>query len=225
MLLALDTATNMSGIALHDGQRVLAEYVWHSVAHHTVELAPEIALVLRRNRREVEAFTGLAVAAGPGSYTGLRIGMALAKGLALAHKLPLVGIPTLDILARAQPSRREPMLALLQAGRKRFAGVGYKWSRGSWRVQDEGETFTWEELLERCQEPIYICGELTAEQRQVLEAEEDVTLAPPALCVRRPSVLADMAWERIRAGKLDEAGSLAPTYLGTLSGPKEAGTG
>jgi tRNA threonylcarbamoyladenosine biosynthesis protein TsaB len=225
VLLALDTATNMSGIALHDGQRVLAEYVWHSQAHHTVELAPEVALVLRRNELEVDAFTGLAVAAGPGSYTGLRIGMALAKGLALAYKLPLVGIPTLDILARAQPSRKEPMLALLRAGRKRFAGVGYKWSRGSWRAKDEGETFTWEELLERCKEPIYVCGELTAEQRQVLEEEESVTLAPPALCVRRPSVLADMAWERIRAGELDEAGSVAPTYLGTLSEPKEAGKG
>jgi tRNA threonylcarbamoyladenosine biosynthesis protein TsaB len=225
VLLALDTATNMSGIALHDGQRVLAEYVWHSVAHHTVELAPEVALALRRNKLDAEALTALAVAAGPGSYTGLRIGMALAKGLSLTHKLPLVGIPTLDILARAQPSRKEPMLALLQAGRKRFAGVRYKWTRGAWRAKDEGGTFTWEDLLKRCLEPLYICGELTASQREALEEEEKVTLAPPALCVRRPSVLADMAWERIRAGKVEEAASISPTYLGTLSTPTEAGTG
>lgn len=225
MLLALDTATNMSGIALHDGQRVLAEYVWHSRAHHTVELAPEVALMLRRNNLNAAALTALAVAAGPGSYTGLRIGMALAKGLALTHKLPLVGIPTLDILARAQPSHKEPMLALLQAGRTRFAGVEYKWTRGSWRAKDEGGTFTWEELLERCLEPLYICGELTAAQREALGEEGNVTLASPALCIRRPSVLADMAWERIRAGKVDEAASVSPTYLGTLDTPAEAATG
>jgi tRNA threonylcarbamoyladenosine biosynthesis protein TsaB len=219
VLLALDTATGMSGIALHDGHRVLAETVWHSRAHHTVELAPHVALMLRRNSLGAEALTVLAVAAGPGSYTGLRIGMGLAKGIALAHKLPLIGIPTLDILARAQPSRRERMLALLQAGRNRFAGVIYKWQRGSWRVKGGGETFTWQELLEHCQEPLYICGELTAEQRAALMDEEHVILAPPALCVRRPSVLADMAWERMRAGDIDDAASVVPTYLGTLSAP------
>ncbi len=220
MLLALDTSTSMSGLALHDGQRVLAEYVWRSRAHHTVELAPEIALMMHRNELKPEDLSALAVASGPGSYTGLRIGMALAKGLALTHKLPLVGVPTLDILAQAQPSRREPMLALLLAGRTRLAGVMYKWKRGSWRKTDEGETFTWEELLARLEEPLYICGELTVAQRKALEESQSVTLAPPALCVRRPSVLADMAWERVRKGKAGEAGSVVPTYLGTLSPAK-----
>jgi tRNA threonylcarbamoyladenosine biosynthesis protein TsaB len=210
----------MSGLALHDGQRVLAEYVWRSRAHHTVELAPEIALMMHRNELKPEDLSALAVAAGPGSYTGLRIGMALAKGLALTHKLPLVGVPTLDILAQAQPSRREPMLALLQAGRNRLAGVMYKWQRGSWRNTDEGETFAWEELLARLEEPLYICGELTGAQRKALEESQNVTLAPPALCVRRPSILADMAWERVHKGKVGDAAAVVPTYLGTLSPAK-----
>ena len=96
----------------------------------------------------------------------------------------------------------------------------YKWKRGSWRKTDEGETFTWEELLARLEEPLYICGELTVTQRKALEDSQSVTLAPPALCVRRPSVLADMAWERVRKGKAGEAGSVVPTYLGTLSPAK-----
>jgi len=217
VLLALDTSTDMSGIALHDGQRVLAEYVWRTRAHHTVELAPEIALMMGRNHVEAENLTALAAATGPGSYTGLRIGVALAKGLALAHNLPLVGIPTMDILARGQPSRREPMLAIIKAGRKRLAGAMYKWQRGSWRQKDEGQTFTWEELLARLEEPLYLCGELTAAQREELEEVKSVTLAPPALCVRRPAILADMAWEKVRAGKIGEAASVAPSYLGALS--------
>lgn len=217
MLLALDTSTDMSGIALHDGRRVLAEYVWRSRARHTVELAPEVALMMQRNELKAEALTALAVASGPGSYNGLRIGMALAKGLALSHGLPLIGIPSLDILAHAQPSRREPMLAFLQAGRNRLAGAMYKWQRGAWRMTDESGTFAWQDLLAGLGEPVYICGEFTATQREALEEQSSVILAPPALCLRRPSVLADMAWERVRAGKVAEAASVVPTYFGMLN--------
>ncbi|HEY69980.1 MAG TPA: tRNA (adenosine(37)-N6)-threonylcarbamoyltransferase complex dimerization subunit type 1 TsaB [Anaerolineae bacterium] len=218
MLLSVDTSTNTTGIALHDGKRVLCEIVWRNQARHTVELAPEVALMLRRNQLKAVDLTVLAVATGPGSYTGLRIGMALAKGLALAHSLPLVGIPTLDILAYAQPSLQMPMLAVIQAGRKRLAGGWYEWQRGAWRRKGSEATFTLQEMLERLEDPTYVCGELTAEQRDVLEEYKAVHLAPPALCVRRPAVLADMAWERVRSGKLKEPASVVPTYLGALSG-------
>ena len=58
---------------------------------------------------------------GPGSFTGLRIGLALAKGMALARHLPVIGVPTLDILAAAQPVREENLVAILLAGRGRLA--------------------------------------------------------------------------------------------------------
>jgi len=84
---------------------------------------------------EPSALTAVAVAVGPGSYTGLRIGMALAKGLSLSYNLPVVGIPTLDILASPQPPREGPMLAVMQAGRGRVAGGWYKWSRKGWSAR------------------------------------------------------------------------------------------
>src|SRR5579859_1254317 len=119
MLLALDTATRFISIALHDGQAVAAEATWLAGAYHTVELAPQVALLLRRAGVEPGQLRGVAVAIGPGSYTGLRIGLGFAKGLSLANALRLVGVPTLDILMRAQPPRAERALALLQAGRGR----------------------------------------------------------------------------------------------------------
>ncbi|MGD8812842.1 MAG: tRNA (adenosine(37)-N6)-threonylcarbamoyltransferase complex dimerization subunit type 1 TsaB [Anaerolineales bacterium] len=218
MLLSVDTSTDMTGIALHDGKRVLCEIIWRNQARHTVELAPEVALMLRRNRLKAAELTALAVATGPGSYTGLRIGMSLAKGLALAHNLPLVGVPTLDIIARPQPSRQEPMLTVIQAGRKRLAGVWFQWKRGAWKRKGVEQTFSWQELLERFDESTYVCGELTNEQRDALESHETVILATPALCVRRPAVLADMAWEQVHSGRIKESGSVVLTYLGTLSG-------
>ena len=148
MLLAIDTATKALGIALYSGTEVIAESLWRSHGRHTIELAPEVALALRRANVGNDSLTGVAVALGPGSYTGLRIGLALAKGLALVHKLELIGIPTLDILAQAQPARDEPMLCVIQAGRSRLAALWYKWDRkAGWKARKKPQTLTWEEVL------------------------------------------------------------------------------
>ncbi len=104
MLLAIDTATRATGVCLANGAQILAEHIWHSERYHTVELAPEVAVLLQRNHVDLNDLEAVAVASGPGSYTGLRIGMALAKGIALAQRIPLIGVPTLDILAAAQPA-------------------------------------------------------------------------------------------------------------------------
>ena len=143
MLLGLDTATRAIGISLHSGGEILSEAIWESDQHHTTELAPEVALTMRRLNRTIGDLTAIAVAIGPGSYTGLRIGLAFAKGLAHSRGLPLIGIPTLDIIAVAQPEFPGPMLAVIQAGRGRIAGVWYKWSHDGWRAQDEAIGMTW----------------------------------------------------------------------------------
>lgn len=213
MLLALDNATRTIGIALHDGYRVLAESIWVGDGHHTMELAPEVALMLRRVGGAPDTLTALAVALGPGSYTGLRIGMALAKGLAFSHNLPLAGIPTLDILARSQPRRSEPMLSVIQIGRKRIAGMWYKWGRNGWQPREQAESLTWADVLERLEERTYICGEIDDEGREALSEDTRVVLAPPAQCVRRPSFLAELAWEQIRSGKVSDPDALALIYL------------
>ncbi len=89
MLLALDTSTHTVGVALYDGVSVLGEAIWTSRDYHTVELAPKAAEILDQCGVEAADLTVVAVAIGPGSFTGLRIGLALAKGLALVHRLPL----------------------------------------------------------------------------------------------------------------------------------------
>ncbi len=217
MLLAIDTATNMLGLALYDGAEIINESIWHSDRHHTTELAPEVALSLRRSGTSQSELTAVAVAQGPGSYTGLRIGMALAKGLSLAHNLPIIGIPTLDILAKAQPQREEPMLATLRAGRGRVAAVWYKWTRNGWSARKGMKTLAWEELAGELKQITYICGELDLEAREALKREPLAILAPASSCVRRPSVLAELAWHQARKGKAEDPSKLAPIYLEPIS--------
>lgn len=214
MLLALDTSTRSISLALHDGQALAAETTWRSQNHHTVELAPAIAEMLERAELAPDKLKGIAIALGPGSFTGLRIGLALAKGLALAQNLPLVGIPTLDILAHAQPQRSEPMLAILQAGRGRVAVGRYVFERKGWRAEGEVQLYHWPELVRAIEQPTYVCGELDEEGlAELRRLRGRATLAPAFLSLRRAGVLAEMAWARLRAGQEDEAATLAPIYL------------
>jgi len=88
MLLAIDTSTDWIGLALFDGTRVLCEQTWRSQYYHTTELVPAISELFARTRARKSDLTGLGVALGPGSFTGLRIGMGVCKGMALALRLP-----------------------------------------------------------------------------------------------------------------------------------------
>src|SRR5512138_2408534 len=99
MLLAVDTSTTWIGLALYDGMRVLGEMTWQSKNHHTVELSPGINELLNRCGVTTANLGALGVAIGPGSFTSLRIGLAMVKGMALALRIPVVGVPTLDVLA------------------------------------------------------------------------------------------------------------------------------
>jgi len=214
MLLAVDTSTTWIGLALYDGVRVLGETTWQSKSHHTVELTPGIHELLNRCGVRTTDLQALGVALGPGSFTSLRIGLALAKGMALALKIPIIGIPTLDVLVAAQPVRDVQLAALLQAGRGRLALVWYEAKDGQWKARSEPEITTAEELVLQLNKPTLVVGELSATERQVLaRRRKNSIMASPAQSLRRPSYLAELAWDRWQAGQVDDAVSLSPIYL------------
>lgn len=214
MLLAVDTSTKQMGLALYDGAQVIGELLWLSQHHHTIELAPAVADLLTRTGSKMDDVQALGVALGPGSFTSLRVGLAFVKGLVLARHLPIIGIPTLDIVAAAQAIRDMPLAAVLQAGRGRLALGWYKAVDDAWLSDGEPQVTNADELAENINKPTIVCGELTADERQRLARKRvNVILASPAACVRRPAVLAELAWERWQAGAQDDAASLAPVYL------------
>jgi tRNA threonylcarbamoyladenosine biosynthesis protein TsaB len=216
MLLAVDTSTAQLGLAVYDDGQVIGEYAWRSTQRHTVEVAPAIANLLSRSGLTMEDIRALGVAIGPGSFTSLRVGLSLVKGLALARHLPLVGIPTLDILAANQPASKLPLLAAIQAGRSRLAVGWYKSSKHGWQAKGLARVVPVEELIYEIRTPSIVCGEFTAQDRQRLAKDEvNVKLASPAQSVRRPAVLAELAWARWQSGDVDDEASLAPIYLHT----------
>lgn len=217
MLLAVDTSTAQLGLALYDGSQgqVIGEQTWRNLqgAHHTVELAPAISELLRRCGLTMEDVRVLGVAIGPGSFTSLRVGLALVKGLALARQLPLVGVPTLDVLAAGQASARLPLAVVIQAGRGRLALGWYKGSKNGWQAKGPARVVSVDGLLEEVKSPVIVCGELTTAERQKLMEKPEIRLLSPAQSVRRPAILAGLAWSRWLAGDVDNEATLAPIYL------------
>jgi tRNA threonylcarbamoyladenosine biosynthesis protein TsaB len=215
MLLAVDTSTRTMGIALYDGIRVLGEMIWSGGDYHTVQLAPSISDLMKRSGINPSQLDVLAVATGPGSFTGLRIGMALVKGMALARRLPLVGVPTLDFLAYSQPLHKErELVAVLRAGRGRLACGRYSPGVKKWESRGEAVVYTISELAESIQRPVLICGELSGEERRILGRKRKLAaLSSPAQSLRRPSYLAELAWHRWQSGEEDDPALLAPVYL------------
>jgi tRNA threonylcarbamoyladenosine biosynthesis protein TsaB len=214
MLLAIDTSTKSVGLALYDGVRVVGETLWRSEGYHTVELAPALKKLLQLCHVEPMQLKVLAVALGPGSFTGLRIGLSLAKGMTQALDLPIIGVPTLDFLAYAQPLQNLPLVAVLQAGRKRLAAQWYSIQGDAWEAGGEISVLTAQELSARIKQPTLICGELDRDEQQILARKyKNAILASPARSIRQPSFLAELAWKRWQNKQVDDVASLSPIYL------------
>lgn len=220
MILAIDTSTAQLGLALYDGATVAAELTWTSRQRHTVELAPALSGLLSRIGFTMGDLSALGVAIGPGSFTSLRVGLAFVKGLALARHLPVIGVPTLDVVAASVPVQAVPLAAVIQAGRGRIAVGWYKASENGWQAEGPVRTTNADELAELIHHPTLIVGELNADERQRLARKRrNIQLASAAQSVRRPALLAELAWVRWQAGQVDDAASLAPIYLHVEGGP------
>lgn len=221
LLLAIDTATRFASLALHDGARVRVELTWETFNRHTVELAPRIAGALAQIGASMDDVAGVAVSIGPGSFTGVRVGVAVAKGICLARGLPIYGVRTSDVMAQAQPAEGGTLVVIVQAGRGRWCAARYTWNGKRWQIEGEAWLTTAQTLGSDWPEPVVVCGELDAAERHILQTRlgRRVRLASPAASLRRAGYLAEIGWDRLRHGRADDLARLAPLYLQTPGGP------
>jgi tRNA threonylcarbamoyladenosine biosynthesis protein TsaB len=215
-ILAIDTATEFASLALYTPQKgTLDECSWHTSMNHTVELMPALVRMMDRQRLSPQQLDAVAVALGPGSFTGLRIGLSVAKGLCASLGTPLVGIPTLDIVAHAYQGQELPICAILQAGRGRICAATYRKLERQWQRTTDYELVTAEELSGRVEDRTLFCGEIDESLRSALAAHlgDRAVIAPPASCLRRAGFLAESGWERLQSTGADDVASLEPLYL------------
>lgn len=218
MILAVDTSTQWIGISIYDGAQTLYEKTWRTYRRHTVELSPAVDQALKETEVELPSLCALAVALGPGSFTSLRIGLAVVKGLSLSLHLPVIGIPSLNITAYGQPLDDKLLICVLKAGRGRYAGQEYQPSTNGWVPQSDIFATTAIELEERITSPTLIRGEIDEKERKILQRRwRNTIVASPAENVRRPAHLAEIAWKRFLAKDTDDVIILEPIYLHTVA--------
>src|SRR5207248_7930651 len=110
---------------LFDGVRVISETTWLAGREHSTRLLIEVEAALERVERTARDLTGLVVARGPGSFTGVRVALSVAKGMAAGLSIPLWGVSSLDVLAHTAGDVDLPVRAVLEAGRGRYATAAY----------------------------------------------------------------------------------------------------
>lgn len=225
MLLAIDTSTHVSSIALFDAPGVVGEVTWHSHQNHTRSLMPEIVRLLELVGATPADLNAIGVATGPGSFTGLRIGLSAAKGFAYSLNAALIGVPTLDISASAFADQPLPTCAILQVGRGRYGAALYENRDGAAQRVTElafGTANAIAAHLESVfQRPtnVLVTGELDETLSAALGSSptHSFIFANAGVRVRRAGVLAALAWQRLAVGKTDDIQTLAPFYIPTAS--------
>lgn len=215
MLLAIDTSTVLTGLACYDQCGLLGESVWQSGRNHTAQLLPQLDMLLRHLERGADELKAVAVARGPGSWSGLRAGMSLAKGIALAGGLVLLGIGTLDAIAYQHQYAAMPIYPLIRLGRDRFATAKFDYADAQQRLGDY-TSVSLADLCARVEQKTLFCGDIDAEVQTWIRDNvgEDACFPTPAVNLRRPGYLAELAWQRLAAGESDNLAQLEPFYLG-----------
>lgn len=224
MLLAIDTSTRYAGVALADADRVVSCRVWYSNVNHTMELMPEIAESLRNQEIDVGSLEAVTVALGPGGFSALRVGMSVAKGLAMTGKTPLVGIGTLDLEAFPfiEPGRESgfPVCALLEAGRNELSSAHF--APGGRRTRED-IIAPLEEILQSITERTLFCGEgVQGRSGEIKDRLGDMAAVVQPSAATRLWSLAALARQRLELGQADDLAELQPYYLRmpSIGGPK-----
>jgi tRNA threonylcarbamoyladenosine biosynthesis protein TsaB len=215
LILGIETSTMHGGVALLDEQGLLAEYLLNVRATHTERLLPSIDRVLRDAGVTLEQMTGLAVAVGPGSFTGLRIGLATAKGLAAASGRPLVGVSTLEAIAWGLPFCAHPVCPVLDARKGQVYCAVYRHDGERLiPVMDEA-ALSPDELISKIDEPTVFIGEGLSAYGDVLTGRLGRKALFPPVSQRggRASAVGDLGRRRLLRGERDDVARLAPRYL------------
>lgn len=220
--LGVDTSTPVNTVALCEGGRVVAETVVDCGRAHAERLVSTMDWILAEAGVGLNQVDLLAVSVGPGSFTGLRIGVAAWKGLALAGGLPLVGVPTLDAMTRLGAFRDATVCPLLDAKMNEVFGAVYRFVSGAREKCVEDCVAPIAALLERTPEDTVFLGDGAALYRDaILAARPNAVILGEGFRSPRASTVCFEAEAMLAAGCATSAAAVKPVYL-RMSQPEAA---
>jgi tRNA threonylcarbamoyladenosine biosynthesis protein TsaB len=217
-ILALDSSGMVATVALVTEEILLAEYTVNYKKTHSQTLLPMIDEIVKMIELDLSSVDGIAVSAGPGSFTGLRIGSATAKGLGLALNKPLIAVPTLDGLAYNLYGTDKLICPMMDAKRNQVYTGLYEFKGEEFGVISEQKAVPVEDIVEEInrlgREVIYL-GDAVPVYRELLEANTTVnySFAPVHINRQRAGAVGALGLKYYLQNKLESAAEHEPVYL------------
>lgn len=219
-ILAIDTSTMLGGIAIMDESLLIAESRLNVKSTHSERLMTEIEHCLKQSGIKISDIDVFAVATGPGSFTGLRIGLSTVKGFSYATGKQIVSVPTLEALAWNFPYSRYPVCTMLDARKKEVYAALFKWEgenliRLTNETSAKPEEFARDALRVTHDDKFIFAGEGAVLYRdKIIEAMgEKAIFASPEKTVPSPANVAVLGLKKAKAGEFSEPVSLIPIYI------------
>jgi len=216
VILALETAGTCGSVALIGEERCLAEYSLNTKTTHSRRLLANVDWLLKETQCDWAQLDAIAVSLGPGSFTGLRIGLATAKGLSFATGKPLIGVPTLEGIARQFPFACQPVCAVVDARKSEVYAAQYRWNRnGELEQTGESRVLAPEKLAGQISEPTILAGDAVPIYGELFRERlrNNALLAPAETCFARASAIGLAALARVRYRIFSDPASIVPIYV------------
>ncbi|MCI0469504.1 MAG: tRNA (adenosine(37)-N6)-threonylcarbamoyltransferase complex dimerization subunit type 1 TsaB [Nitrospirae bacterium] len=214
-LLAIETSTMFGGLAVLDSGNLIAESRLNVRTTHSERLLPEIRYIMSQSGLSITDIDVFAISIGPGSFTGLRVGLSAVKGLVYPTDAKLVSVPTLEAFAWNIPFSAYPVCPLLDARKKEvYAGL-FRWSdNGFIRVINE-QAVSIDNLISKIKEKTIFIGEGAMIYRENIQKGlgEMAIFAPPQAMSPSPSNVAFLGMIKALRGDFDDPVTLAPYYI------------
>lgn len=217
-ILGIDSSGLVASAAIADEKNIIAEFTVNNKQTHSQTLLPMIEKVVDMSGIELEQIDAIAISAGPGSFTGLRIGSATAKGIGLALKKPVVSVPTLEGLAYRVSVFDGIICPIMDARRNQvYTGI-YKMDKGNLVCLSEQKAVDIHEImeeLEKYDEKVIFLGDGVEVQRETIEKEfkKEYCFAPIHLSKQSAAAVAVLGDIYFNQGKAEDAAEHKPIYL------------
>lgn len=217
-LLALDSSGLVASVAVITEETLLAEYTVNYKKTHSQTLLPMLDQIVKMVELDLSEVDGIAVSAGPGSFTGLRIGSATAKGLGLALDKPVIAVPTVDSLAYNLYGTDKLICPIMDARRSQVYTGLYEFIGSDFRIISEQKVVSLDEIIEEInqlgREVIYLGDAVPIYKEMLLEKTKvDYSFAPPHLSRQRAGAVGTLGIHYYKQNKLCTAAEHQPVYL------------
>jgi len=213
-ILAIDTSTDTGSIAITDDEDILAESIFNVGRTHSETLIPSFQEMLEKTQLDIKDLDLLALTLGPGSFTGVRIGVSTIKGFALALEKPVAGVSTLEALASNFPFSSLPIVPLFDARRGEIYSAMFKWEGGLLKRLSEDGAVSPEDAIKEIKTKTIFVGEGLVKYGQMIKDTlgDNAVFAPRATWYVRASNVAALGLKSYKAGGGLDLATFTPSY-------------